>query len=508
MSKHYPRYRAEEEAAYTLFLEDSFIKAKNGRKGIIEFKGTDATPILQSIVTANLGRLAIKRGIYPCSGKITIPSTIDGLFWDCEPGAVLRKINAFVDDALLQRDVVAGHAYSLVPVEAGYYDYFVNLNIDGNRANVVPNSRGMAVLGDAGNVAAAITLLNCNLFGHTSYGLEVDRTNLITMIGGNVKHNRLHGIRNRRSAANIFETVNIEANGYSAGPGYTGLSMEDNSYDNKILNCDFGLNNGDVGAGDTGLQVIEDTTCASNTYIGCKIQSNIVPLKPYSILGKGSQLIGCVGTNGQLLNWFVSHIDKRFIVPTNAAWVVTDIVGSGVMGQEPFRLWCNAGGTANSKALAQISTFGLNSGTISRTLVDWTKRLEMEFWVARVTAEAEAVCRFQLKEIHTEGILAERGIGIQITNLAMVGESYGSARGTVALGSLTSDRIKRIKIVVNGTQVEFWVDGVLTGTLTGTAVPAVVGTATGSMVASAINGATGGVSAYLMLGDIKIKQEW
>jgi hypothetical protein len=197
---------------------------------------------------------------------------------------------------------------------------------------------------------------------------------------------------------------------------------------------------------------------------------------------------------------------KVIWVPTNAGWNVS-AAGSGYVTSSPFYLAIATGTTANSKGLVYIYTFGLNSGTIPRRRVDWTKRLELLFVLAKVGNDPESVARIQLKEANTEGILAQKGIGININNYTMTGEAYGTDRGTVSLGNIANDRAVRIKMVKANTEIQFWVDGVLKGTLTGTAVPNVEGTTDACLVMSIINGATGGVDTFIAVGNIIIAQE-
>jgi hypothetical protein len=198
---------------------------------------------------------------------------------------------------------------------------------------------------------------------------------------------------------------------------------------------------------------------------------------------------------------------KVLRVPTNAGWA-SDNLGSGGNAMGPFNLTNYTGTTASSRGMLRSSAYGLNSGNMARPYCDWDNRLELNFIVCRWNSDAEAVARVQLKESYSEGQLAQRGIGIQVNNYSMYGESYGTVRGTVSLASLTDNRTKRVKIVLRSGAVDFYVDGVLAGTLTGDAVPSGAGGADCVLVASIINGSTGGVNAYMMVGDIMIVQEW
>jgi len=198
---------------------------------------------------------------------------------------------------------------------------------------------------------------------------------------------------------------------------------------------------------------------------------------------------------------------KIIPVPTNANWL-TSYTGSGGATLRPFWMAVYTGTTANSRGMGYVYTSGLNSGDRMIHAVDYSKWLEWDFVITRTGSDPEVVARIQLKQVNTEGDLADVGLGLRIDNYDVLGEAYGTARQTVSLGTLTSDRIWRVKIVhVPGTRVEFWVNGNLIGTLTGTAVPTGV-TATTYLVISIINGATGGVMANLYVGNIRFVQRW
>jgi hypothetical protein len=193
-------------------------------------------------------------------------------------------------------------------------------------------------------------------------------------------------------------------------------------------------------------------------------------------------------------------------VPTNGGWY-TSLVGSGSQEQRPFYLNVSTGTTALSSTLCYAYVLGLNSSTSSRHYVDWTKRLEIHFTIARLNSDPECVARFQLKESNTLGQLAQRGVGIEIANYALRGEGYGTSRGTVYLMTLANDRPYEIRIVKDGSELEFWVNNVLLGNLSEAYVPNVPGTVYASLVASINNGTTGGVNTYFLVGNICIIQE-
>jgi hypothetical protein len=207
--------------------------------------------------------------------------------------------------------------------------------------------------------------------------------------------------------------------------------------------------------------------------------------------------------------WLMDNLLRKYKVlriPTNTSWG-TNNAGSGAVTQAPFYIQVQTGTTALSRGLASTQVHGLNPGNAAWYMIDWTKRLELHMNIERTNSDAQCVARIQLKESNAEGALAQRGIGIEIDNYAMVGEGYGTSRGTVSLGNLTDGMPKRIKIVKTSSELRFWVNDVLTGTLTGDSVPNTLATTFTYLVISIVNGSTGGVNAYMAVGNICIIQE-
>jgi hypothetical protein len=207
--------------------------------------------------------------------------------------------------------------------------------------------------------------------------------------------------------------------------------------------------------------------------------------------------------------WLLDNLLKKYRiirVPTNANWF-SSVTGSGAVGQYPLLLLVRTGTTASSSALLSANALGLNSSTLSKYYVDWTKRLEIYFTIVRLGSDPECVARFQLKESGALGPLAQRGVGIEIANLALRGEGYGTSRGTVDLTTITQDKPYEIKIVKYSSILEFWVNNVLLGQLSGNYVPNELGAASASLVASVNNGPTGGVDDNFLVSNILIIQE-
>jgi hypothetical protein len=192
--------------------------------------------------------------------------------------------------------------------------------------------------------------------------------------------------------------------------------------------------------------------------------------------------------------WLLENLLKKYkVIRVQTTGWSTSNVGSGVVTQYPTYITMATGTTASSRGLATTSIYGPNPGNAHYYFTDWRKKLMLEFICSKGGNDPESVARIQLKEAATEGALAQRGVGIEIDNYSLVGEAYGTARGTVSLVTLSDSRLVRVTIEKLPDRVNFYVNGILYGTLTGSAVPNVVGNATTELVVSIVNGPTGGV---------------
>jgi len=208
--------------------------------------------------------------------------------------------------------------------------------------------------------------------------------------------------------------------------------------------------------------------------------------------------------------WLLDSLLSRYkviVVSTSSGWLTSNAGSGGIVARTNY-FYARTGTTASSRGMGYDYTVGWNSGDIDRLSVDWTKRLEIHTTLARVNSDPECVARLQVKESSTEGPLAEPGVGVEIRNFDMYGEGFGSERGTVYLARLEPGRVARLRIVKYGDKLEFWVNNVLRGVLSGTHVPNAKGTRAGYIVLSIVNGPTGGVDASIIAGTITAIQEW
>ncbi len=205
-----------------------------------------------------------------------------------------------------------------------------------------------------------------------------------------------------------------------------------------------------------------------------------------------------------------SPLPKSLSIGSTGGWTHATM-GSGTVAQESTTFQTLKTGTAaGSSAVRRIGLSGFNDGSLDSQWISWDYPLILSFNATRRTSDAEAQSFVQLKESIFIGQLAEKGFGIQIDNLTMTGESYGTSRGTVGLGTIKSGRTNYVEIrLVPHTAVEFYVNGSLAGTITAPEhIPSGDGAAPAQLLCSHANGATGGTSTSLEVGLIHITQGW
>lgn len=121
----------------------------------------------------------------------------------------------------------------------------------------------------------------------------------------------------------------------------------------------------------------------------------------------------------------------------NYAWTQVNAVGTATYSYTPVYMAIGSGATANSVGIAKCYP-GFMGNALSN--FDFSKKMLMTF-MAGVTAEvATAIAHFQVRSWPFDdayGNLSGLGLGIKISGLSVVGESYGaSGRAEVALGNL------------------------------------------------------------------------
>jgi hypothetical protein len=197
---------------------------------------------------------------------------------------------------------------------------------------------------------------------------------------------------------------------------------------------------------------------------------------------------------------------NTFKMTTSNGWTAV-VTGSGGTGQFIMYMYAVTGVTPNSSGMLHTNTnmFGLNLATAAATYINFAKKLRLSLLLQTDGDDAEKVAYFQLKQAHTIADLAAPGLGIKIVNGALYGESYGSARGVVDLGTtLTRQKCYRVDIVhTPGSKIEWYVNNVLAGTQSTAAnIPNAVTAGDGDFVLGIANGPTGGVANRVFVGQI------
>lgn len=147
-------------------------------------------------------------------------------------------------------------------------------------------------------------------------------------------------------------------------------------------------------------------------------------------------------------------------IPTNATWANTGNTGTATTTQATSYLQLRTGVTNPSTAFGFTEVFGGMCST-SVLAVDFGKKFILGFGLSRATSNAAVVGRVQIKNSSAAGSLGAAGLGILINDLAMTGESYGSALGGVSIGNLVDGASSQIMIIhYPGVRTEWWVNGV------------------------------------------------
>uniref|UniRef100_A0A6M3LMC7 Uncharacterized protein n=1 Tax=viral metagenome TaxID=1070528 RepID=A0A6M3LMC7_9ZZZZ len=194
-------------------------------------------------------------------------------------------------------------------------------------------------------------------------------------------------------------------------------------------------------------------------------------------------------------------------VPTNAGWTAA-VTGSGAT--EQFPPYNNVYTGATGSSTSRLYTAALRHDQGASSGLDFTKRMLWAFSIVRIASDAEVVARVQLKAASTEGALGAAGIGIQISNLTLVGESYNAGLSTTGtLATLTVSQMDDIVVVCDqpNSKVDFYVNQVLVGSIT-TAANIPSGNVAVRMICSIIRGATGATDSYLQTGNILVATEY
>lgn len=135
-----------EVASYIIYQEDSFVYAKNGKTGQIDFNGTDAATVIQNAITAlpadDMGIIQLNLGVFEnpvfiskaiiLRGKLTLMGR--------GPYSTYLKLANGVNDSMFKFNV-SGGSY--------YYFTMMNLGLDGNSEN---------------NAAGSLLDVNTNLY--------------------------------------------------------------------------------------------------------------------------------------------------------------------------------------------------------------------------------------------------------------------------------------------------------------------------------------------------------
>lgn len=154
--------------------------------------------------------------------------------------------------------------------------------------------------------------------------------------------------------------------------------------------------------------------------------------------------------------------DSQIVVGTHSSAVT----GSGASYFSNPVMYIKTGASIGSTAMIYNYLFGQFSD-LGTYYPDFTRRHWVSFNISTTTDNASVVryLRFEYVDTPSFADISSLGFGIKLANLSLLGESYGSQRGEVSLGTIEVNRTYKIVIDHNPAQgyIKWYLDGVLVG---------------------------------------------
>ena len=174
----------------------------------------------------------------------------------------------------------------------------------------------------------------------------------------------------------------------------------------------------------------------------------------------------------------------------DSAWS-SDNNGTGARTGDTFYTYIKTGATNDSVATSYGEVYGLALEGQSRFQIDFSKEFWFEVVLYRHYSDVGSIARVQLKQATAFGSLAAAGLGIEIRDLTVYLETYGTALATVNSG-FTMVGVKeyhfQIRHIPGLNRTELYVDGTLLALQTNsTYIPRSITGATTNLVISAKN---------------------
>ena len=233
----------------------------------------------------------------------------------------------------------------------------------------------------------------------------------------------------------------------------------------------------------------------TNTYLDSDAMGNMV----FTDVATGTQTLATLLGGGDLDDYSVALDDF-------SDWHQV-IVNSGTTIDEPTRATVFTSAIPLSSALRYTEIAPIQYGAAPAS-INWDKKLIWVFSVVKINDDSDFVGRIQIKEPPmVAGQLVTSGIGLQMFNFALIGETYGGGgRDIVNLTTTLSSSFCYGVMVVHtpGKQDEFFINSgtgwVSKGLIADpTRIPSGMAGNWDYMVVSGENGVSGGVNNELSL---------
>ncbi len=264
-----------------------------------------------------------------------------------------------------------------------------------------------------------------------------------SITGGQVATNAQHNIVVNSSRWVSITGVVI----YDAG----GKTPTLNTYDDILLTTDGAHPIGSISIAN--IPIIGEGAVAGSTRYGINIDRNGTSLATSKISIEGVNFTTCATSNIKLdttLNlanvrirnvngdWAIFDDSSvglgKLSLPTNYGWTTSHVNGNGYL--LPMKAEVSTSVVASSRGMLYCEADGWTRAVNNPYYqMDWSKSLHFGFDYVRYLSDVQVVSRVQLKEANTEGVLGAKGIGIQVDNDVLYGESYGTGLAKTSLNT-------------------------------------------------------------------------
>ncbi len=519
-------YALQKDCSFTIGKVGAYATLQNGLNGALLFYSTNASRVianaLGNVTLLSRGSIFVKANNYTLTTPIKITTSHIGLI--CEQGTVftsttmpILNITGGALDVNAINDLTLENIYfeytgpeatgEFIHIQGIQSDYkyqggirFINLNIYSTQVAPPPNLNFVGMHIDQ---FVGVDMIDCNIkyFGTAlKLGSTLNQADLFNGINLQVSFAQI-GINCTASFSRMtltnFKAMNTNQFaiwGYGAPNNLNLISPQIDTFlgvgiytTENLVVTDGRIANYPTTGGAAAIQfnkagaTISKTLNVQNTFfangqIAIETYANtILRGNTYSNLITNILPVGTLAQIDNENDGSMTYINGAVFPVSAPEWTyVTN--GSSFMGVFPTCQYGNTLGTVSSYASAWSYLYNVApQGSSVTTSINYTRVFKWSFQVTLIdTITLNTTAHFQIKNDYTVfGNLTSTGFGINVFGNNIYADAYGVAGNhSLLIGTLTAFVPKVFQIIlIPGDSVQFWVNGALMATLSGTAVP-------------------------------------